>query len=287
MKVGRNEFCPCGSGKKYKKCCLWTDMEKESITGEGLPIYKCWVSNDSGSKIVVVSRIKPNGNFELASMLVDEWKMGLKDGFGNYNLTKGMLNEYIESIDFSEATLEECKMLVKRGTLIAKSLGLKLPKEYGQYNQIIGNLDSIEVNGSLYKCYSCGKGDLSEEAISKIKEVTLIDVRKGVCGTPDETMIYFVCDKCKEKGKPDIGIEESGPEEMGEGDFWAENSFLELMNPKNTKDKMRTFHMKHNEEMDYNCEMCNAKMSAHNQDWHAGLCDKCFNKEVFDDETEL
>jgi len=21
-KVGRNEKCPCGSGKKYKKCCL-------------------------------------------------------------------------------------------------------------------------------------------------------------------------------------------------------------------------------------------------------------------------
>lgn len=22
IKVGRNESCPCGSGKKYKKCCL-------------------------------------------------------------------------------------------------------------------------------------------------------------------------------------------------------------------------------------------------------------------------
>jgi preprotein translocase subunit SecA len=22
-KVGVNEKCPCGSGKKYKKCCLW------------------------------------------------------------------------------------------------------------------------------------------------------------------------------------------------------------------------------------------------------------------------
>ena len=22
IKVGRNEPCPCGSGKKYKKCCL-------------------------------------------------------------------------------------------------------------------------------------------------------------------------------------------------------------------------------------------------------------------------
>jgi len=22
QKIGRNETCPCGSGKKYKKCCL-------------------------------------------------------------------------------------------------------------------------------------------------------------------------------------------------------------------------------------------------------------------------
>ena len=25
-KIGRNEPCPCGSGKKYKKCCLHTSM---------------------------------------------------------------------------------------------------------------------------------------------------------------------------------------------------------------------------------------------------------------------
>ncbi|MGO9232937.1 MAG: SEC-C metal-binding domain-containing protein [Methylocella sp.] len=22
MNVGRNDLCPCGSGKKYKKCCM-------------------------------------------------------------------------------------------------------------------------------------------------------------------------------------------------------------------------------------------------------------------------
>ena len=22
LKIGRNETCPCGSGKKYKKCCI-------------------------------------------------------------------------------------------------------------------------------------------------------------------------------------------------------------------------------------------------------------------------
>ena len=26
MEVGRNDLCPCGSGKKYKKCCLQKDM---------------------------------------------------------------------------------------------------------------------------------------------------------------------------------------------------------------------------------------------------------------------
>ena len=27
-KVGRNESCPCGSGKKYKKCCLGKKEEE-------------------------------------------------------------------------------------------------------------------------------------------------------------------------------------------------------------------------------------------------------------------
>ncbi len=32
MKIGRNEPCPCGSGKKYKQCCL----QKESMSTEQL-----------------------------------------------------------------------------------------------------------------------------------------------------------------------------------------------------------------------------------------------------------
>lgn len=28
-KVGRNDPCPCGSGKKYKKCCLGADEARE------------------------------------------------------------------------------------------------------------------------------------------------------------------------------------------------------------------------------------------------------------------
>jgi len=32
LKVGRNDPCPCGSGKKYKKCCMPKDEEQRSET---------------------------------------------------------------------------------------------------------------------------------------------------------------------------------------------------------------------------------------------------------------
>lgn len=30
-KIGRNEACPCGSGSKYKRCCLQKDKAEESV----------------------------------------------------------------------------------------------------------------------------------------------------------------------------------------------------------------------------------------------------------------
>jgi SEC-C motif len=33
-KIGRNDRCPCGSGKKYKQCCLAKDEAAERATRE-------------------------------------------------------------------------------------------------------------------------------------------------------------------------------------------------------------------------------------------------------------
>ena len=30
-KVGRNSRCPCGSGKKYKKCCLVSKQKPKAV----------------------------------------------------------------------------------------------------------------------------------------------------------------------------------------------------------------------------------------------------------------
>ncbi|MEK6888371.1 MAG: hypothetical protein AABX14_05490 [Candidatus Aenigmatarchaeota archaeon] len=68
-----------------------------------------------------------------------------------------------------------------------------------------------------------------------------------------------------------------------EDKFWAEGSFAETMSPVSEK-KMRTFHMKHDEEMNFNCKKCKRKISAHNHDWHNGMCDDCFNMAYFPEE---
>lgn len=73
-----------------------------------------------------------------------------------------------------------------------------------------------------------------------------------------------------------------GKELPEEDSFWAEGSFIESVSPEEMKQKERTIHMKHNEEMNYHCKQCNAKISAHNRDWHAHRCDKCFDKMVED-----
>lgn len=63
--------------------------------------------------------------------------------------------------------------------------------------------------------------------------------------------------------------------------IWAEGCFAEKVSSSEMKKKMRTFHMRHDEEMNFNCKKCNKKISAHNKDWHDGMCDECFNKAYF------
>ena len=70
-----------------------------------------------------------------------------------------------------------------------------------------------------------------------------------------------------------------------EESIWSDGFFSQSVDP-NDKDKMMTFHMKHDEEMDFSCSKCKTKISAHNKDWHNGMCDKCFNKKYFPDAEE-
>ena len=77
-------------------------------------------------------------------------------------------------------------------------------------------------------------------------------------------------------------MEEDQPADEA-NELWEDGGFAETLDPKDIKVRMRTFHMKHDEEMNYNCRKCKAKISAHNKDWHNGMCDECFNEMIDND----
>lgn len=71
-------------------------------------------------------------------------------------------------------------------------------------------------------------------------------------------------------------------EELNEADeLWEDGAFMETLSPTDSEERMKSFHMNHNEDVNYNCTRCNKKISAHNRDWHNHMCDDCFNKEYF------
>ncbi|MCX6750100.1 MAG: hypothetical protein NTZ83_01450 [Candidatus Pacearchaeota archaeon] len=72
-----------------------------------------------------------------------------------------------------------------------------------------------------------------------------------------------------------------GIEEPEKDDFWEEGGFIQSISSEEAEQKMKSFHMKHDEDVNYNCKKCNKKISLHNRDWHNGMCDNCFNEEVY------
>lgn len=89
------------------------------------------------------------------------------------------------------------------------------------------------------------------------------------CGSGIKYKKCCLNEDIEKKGKP-----------MKVDELWEEGYFAETLSSDEIKQKQRTIHMKHDEEMNYDCKKCKIKISAHNKDWHAGLCDDCFNDEM-------
>ena len=53
VKIGRNAPCPCGSGKKYKKCCLMSKTGKEQKNGSSTKFIPVYTQLDQLSNSVV------------------------------------------------------------------------------------------------------------------------------------------------------------------------------------------------------------------------------------------
>ncbi len=130
--------------------------------------------------------------------------MGLKGCIVRNSISRFEYKKLLSSferngIKLERISLNEAHWHIQYGLRIARAVGTHIPREFLKYDHILGDYKRVQVSGSLYKCFLCGKGELPEHIVEFIKKITREDMEEGLCGTEDETHIIFVCQSCEEE----------------------------------------------------------------------------------------
>lgn len=104
QKIGRNDPCPCGSGRKYKKCCAIIDDAKTAqLSAEDCRLfYETWyglMGFVNKRKSVIKPEIKPEYPNEISDIMVHKvrevlWK------------EPKLIDEYINNIELSQEKID-------------------------------------------------------------------------------------------------------------------------------------------------------------------------------------
>jgi len=80
-KVGRNDPCPCGSGKKYKNCCLKKEQEQSTAkyTSSGKRKFKAKVLNIQDKSLDVFGRSATVQQGPTTSETLEKFKYRMTD----------------------------------------------------------------------------------------------------------------------------------------------------------------------------------------------------------------
>ncbi|MBS7635124.1 hypothetical protein KEJ34_06520 [Candidatus Bathyarchaeota archaeon] len=172
---------------------------------DSFPVYLAVRTNvGSGSVHLMVARRLSRDMVCFTYLLIDLWKLGLKDGFGSLSMEKErfdeMFNAMVEEVteqgfNYHPIDISEAKWLVAQGLRIAEKVGIKAVSQ--KWINIVGDLSEIKIDGSLYKCYKCERGELPPEADNYILKIAKREVR--IAGTPKETKLLFLCKNCERK----------------------------------------------------------------------------------------
>lgn len=198
----------CGQIREPKKCssdCFYfKSFDQRSIKASAAVVKsRAYRTLQPGSLVLWFERFSSSRTWDFFSGLVDLWKAGFKDCFGAFGASAKErayhFNHYDQEFGLVVIPWEEALYLLKLGMRIRRFLQLPYPKEFFDFKSFLGQLDEIHVNGSIYKCYKCEEGNLSDDIVNSIRKVTLKDITDGVIGQEGETDLFFTCDKCLAK----------------------------------------------------------------------------------------
>lgn len=99
VKIGRNAPCPCGSGKKYKKCCLSAQPEKWPVKEQRfIPVYT-ELDQLSNSVVDLIKQKKLDEAETVSRKLLDEYPDQV-DGFNRLAMVYEARGERRKAADY-------------------------------------------------------------------------------------------------------------------------------------------------------------------------------------------
>ena len=177
MKIGRNDTCPCGSGKKYKKCCL--TKEEIFLIGEDVfydqiePLYK---------KV----EFDINHFFEFEISL--PFQLALEDkSLFSFKKENCILHYFYKLCEHEEAVVELNSVPVKKyytSVIVAISCNFDIHKEETYENMQNKLFDYLldELNKQIIAYATCTKDDrcfrVSKEMFFPITIMNLVNIKE-------------------------------------------------------------------------------------------------------------
>lgn len=194
-KIGRNDPCPCGSGKKYKKCCL--NKEKTITSNQQVPLVNQLYSNPLFSEHFQYVYTKKVKNEMINNKLLNIYnygrRMSSKEIMDNYLDVMNSLLDYakennirtVEELDKSEQISEFCSNVINDANDVAYSL----TKEEYDLEKVINYIDrllcTLDLNDSAYEFQIRTKAKVlfTLNKIRKAEKVLTDELKKNPKGT--------------------------------------------------------------------------------------------------------
>ena len=103
-KIGRNDTCPCGSGKKYKKCCLNSHQGNDKII-QGYRKDVIALDNLSNSINTLIEKKYFQKAQAVCQQLLDEYPDQI-DGFSRFAQVYEAMGENVKAAEYYRKSAE-------------------------------------------------------------------------------------------------------------------------------------------------------------------------------------
>ena len=198
MKPSRNDPCPCGSGKKYKKCCLSKDQEQSSGESawsyagklyrirhaDDYPIEACYLNGkwqEQGFARILVTRLQEDGRLMMGAFFVDVFCLGVKDAFCNEGLPRNkleaeLLSRFFQNDEPTRVGINYVKEIIYGAVDYARGLGFEPHADFDLARHVLGTEEfsrtrNIKFGGPEGKpLYVAGSDDNVESVLRKLRK---------------------------------------------------------------------------------------------------------------------